>query len=61
MNLFIKIIRWIFYILVVACITFFCLYKFSEPVNEDYFQYFVYCGFGAMGLSLLRFILRFTL
>lgn len=59
MNTFIKIIRWIFYILVVACIGLYVAYKMSDPVNEDLFVYFLYCGFGAIGLSLLRFILRF--
>ena len=59
MNLFIKIIRWLFYILIVACIGFFIAYKTSDPVNEDYFRYFLYCGFSAMGLSMIRFILRF--
>ena len=60
MNTFIRIIRILFYLLVVACLVLFVLYKCSDPVNEVYFHYFVYCGFSAIGLSLLRFILRFV-
>ena len=59
MNTFIKIIRWIFYILVAACIIMFIIYKKSDPVNEELYRYSLYCGFGALGLSFLRFILRF--
>ena len=59
MNTFVKILRWLFYILVAACIVLFILYKTSNPVNEDLFRYFLYCGFSAIGLSLIRFILRF--
>lgn len=59
MNTFIKVIRWIFYILVAACIVLFIMYKMSDPVNEEYFRYFLYCGFSALGLSFLRFVLRF--
>lgn len=59
MNTFIKIIRWIFFILVAACIALFIAYKMSDPVNEELYRYFLYCGFCALGLSFLRFILRF--
>lgn len=59
MDLFIKILRWIFYILGIACIGFFVAYKYSEPQNEDYFLYCMYCGLGAIGLSCIRFVLRF--
>ena len=59
MRIFIKIISWIFYILVALCLVFFVLYKTSEPVDETYFQYFLYAGFGAIGLSLIRFVMRF--
>ena len=59
MEIFVKVIRWIFYLLVIACGIFFVMYKFSDPVNEEYFRYFMYCGFSAIGLSLIRFVLRF--
>lgn len=59
MNTFIKVLRWIFYILVTACLVLFGMYKYSDPVNEQYFVYFLYCGFSALGLSLIRFVLRF--
>lgn len=59
MNIFLKILRGLFYGLVVASIAFFVAYKFSDPVNEEYFRNFLYCGFGAMGLSLIRFVMRF--
>ena len=59
MNIFMKILRWLFYALVVASIALFVMYKYSEPVNEDYFRYFLYCGFGAIGLSCIRFVMRF--
>ncbi|MBP5681391.1 MAG: hypothetical protein J6X31_10150 [Bacteroidales bacterium] len=59
MEIFVKVIRWLFYLLAIACGVFFVMYKFSDPVNEDYFRYFMYCGFSAIGLSLIRFVLRF--
>ncbi|MDO4496857.1 MAG: hypothetical protein Q4B58_03340 [Bacteroidales bacterium] len=59
MDLFIKILRWIFYVLVIACFGFYIAYQFSEPQNEEYFRYFLYCGLGAIGLSAVRFVLRF--
>ncbi len=59
MELFIKIIRWLFYILVAACIVLYILYKTSDPTDEAYFEYFLYCGFSALGLSFIRFVLRF--
>jgi len=59
MDIFIKVLRYLFYALAIACVAFFIAYHYSEPQNEDYFQYFMYCGFGAMGLSLIRFVLRF--
>ena len=59
MRIFIKIISWVFYILVASCLVFFVLYKMSDPVNETYFQYFLYAGFSAIGLSLIRFVMRF--
>lgn len=59
MEIFIKVIRVLFYLLVAACIVLFVMYKYSEPVNEDYFRYFLYCGFSAIGLSCIRFVMRF--
>lgn len=59
MELFIKIIRWIFYILVAACILLYIFYSTSEPKNEDLYDYFLYCGVCAVGLSMIRFVLRF--
>jgi len=59
MDLFIKILRYIFYVLAVVCIGFFIAYHYSEPQNEDYFLYFLYSGFGCIGLSAIRFVLRF--
>ncbi len=60
MNIFLKVLRLLFFILVAACITFFILYKTSDPVDEDYFRYFMYCGFSAIGLSVIRAVLRFV-
>lgn len=59
MELFIKIIRWIFFILVAACILLYIFYSTSEPKNEDLYDYFLYCGVAAIGLSMIRFVLRF--
>ena len=59
MGIFIKVIRWIFYLLAIACAVFYVMYKMSDPVNEEYFRYFLYCGFSAIGVSLIRIAMRF--
>ena len=46
-------------VLLIGYAFFFVLYKMSDPVNETYFQYFLYAGFAAIGLSLIRFVMRF--
>lgn len=59
MDKFLKVIRVIFYVLVVACFGFYAAYRYMEPTDEAYFRYFLYCGMGAIGLSAIRFVLRF--
>lgn len=59
METFIKILRWIFYVLVAICLGCFIAYNYVEPQDEAYFRYAMYSGFCALGLSAIRFVLRF--
>lgn len=58
MDTFLKVLRYLFYGFAALCILFLVLYKMSDPLNEDYFRYFIYSGIVAIGCSILRFILR---
>lgn len=59
MRTFLKITSILFYLLAFAAIGFYIAYKMSEPEDETYFRYFLYSGFGAIGISIIRTIMRF--
>lgn len=58
MERFLQIIHWIFYILAGACIVFYAIGRFSNPVNDDFLHYAFYCGLCAIGISILRIVLK---
>ncbi len=52
-----KVLRYLFYLLVAATAV---LWALSHYQNLDA-RYWIFCGMGAIGCSLLRFFLRFIL
>lgn len=52
-----KILRYLFYLLVAATVVFWALAHYQHL--DD--RYWIFCGVGAVGCSMLRFFLRFIL
>jgi len=50
-----RVLRILFYVLVVFALVGFAAEKFFDAPNV----YWMYCGVGAIGCSLIRFVLRF--
>lgn len=59
MRTFLKITSILFYLLAISAIGFFLAYWMGDSQNETYYKYFLYSGFGAIGLSIIRTIMRF--
>lgn len=52
-----RILRYLFYILVAATLVLFALDHYGSYTNP----YWVYCGCGAIGCSVIRFFLKMSL